>query len=1489
MTRKSKARYGLKRTYRINPTVKALRAALLAGVMAASLAPTAATAAPFRDVVIEDDVAVGDAFVYNEEDLAALAENIAAGIVVVFVNGDAGVVNHGDISAVADASLGLNGNSAIAAGVYAYAKYDAVIVNDGDISATAIAEANGSARAYGLWAFGGESATIQNAGDISVSASGELAATSVAIKASAYGDVSVENSGALFATATVYAGYDFSLAEAVGIQAASEYGDVSISNTGLINVAAYVYDESGSYVSTASAIGIDASGYSVSIDNTGNIDAFAANDVAYGNSVAIGIQAEAYADITISNSGDISLSGSSGDGYGRYGSYPDYVYITGDFVATGISAESYIGSISVTNSGDISIVDLNAGGALSGGYTTGDSLTGISAKTLLGDSSISNSGDITLTGGETAYGIIAATDSLTEYYDCPPPYDNGNYVCYDRTGGGDAKVVNSGDITITAGFEEEFAFSYGVGIAVGTGKYGGNATIVNTGDITVVANGDSSAVGLTARSSGKYSYGSSIISNSGDITVTASYSALGIGAFSSNDAVVYNSGDITTTTEEARSVAIYAIADNTGYIRNSGDLTVVGGIGAIGAGSAGSSGATTINTGDISVTATEYYVMYNEYYGANDYLGGWAYGAFATARFVGTATVINTGDVTVNGITRGTGLSANTRYGNAYIYNSGDLTVSGEVVSAYGINSSATSYEAFLDGEEGGSEIISTGDITVTSNVFAVGIQGQEAFGDLLINSSGNVSAIVDNDEYGNALGLVGRNTYGNVDIINMGDITASSGANAIGIFAESAGYEGYYYSFPADINVKSDGDLSVTSGYGRATGIQASTTYGDVSVEVSGSVDVSGGQRSTGLRVNSQYGDIAIYTDADIAVSSGSEYALGIFAFSDFGDVNVVNYGSIEASGTSLSQGVLAGSYDGHVSVVNYGDISADSSAGYSNAVAIRSGSQGATIVNYGSLEATGDDAWTVNAVGGALDLLNYGDISGSVITDAGDDYVYNGEDGRIFLSNDTIDLGDGSNYFLNEGKVYANGTDNVINMGYYSGGGEGETITVAVTEGNYGLFVNNGSSIHMDDGAANDALTIIGDFAGTGDVNVDVDGASGNSDRLYIEGNVLAGTSNTVNIDLLSLPSAADMLAGDTIDIVSVSGTSTASNFVLGSVQTTDTALFTTDYSLVYGGGDYALGFDVTGLSNAGILLTTAAPAIQNLWYGSLGTMYQRQGAERRFSADGTADVEAAVGVWGRYYANDGSMTPDADRGNFGGGGSQNFDFSSNGLELGVGYSFNETWTIGVLAGTMEGDYKPEAGGKTDLDGNTLGAYLTYIHGNGFYADLSYRSFDFDGDVYNGPEMLNISGDADGYSLEMGYGFKTESDLEIEPQLQYSSVSVSMDDVGYGSGDYQLTDGDSSQFRLGVALRKSYQQDSGLWTPYGALSYVNVSSASNSYVIGGALEGGVDTTGGSALLELGTDARYKAWVFNAGISMQDGGAYDFVFGGQLNVRYSW
>ena len=60
---------------------------------------------------------------------------------------------------------------------------------------------------------------------------------------------------------------------------------------------------------------------------------------------------------------------------------------------------------------------------------------------------------------------------------------------------------------------------------------------------------------------------------------------------------------------------------------------------------------------------------------------------------------------------------------------------------------------------------------------------------------------------------------------------------------------------------------------------------------------------------------------------------------------------------------------------------------------------------------------------------------------------------------------------------------------------------------------------------------------------------------------------------------------------------------------------------------------------------------------------------------------------------------------------------------------FRFNDQWTAGLLGGMSEASLKPQVGGRTKVDANTLGAYLTYTPGNGFYADFSYRSMDFDG----------------------------------------------------------------------------------------------------------------------------------------------------------------
>src|SRR5207342_820411 len=119
--------------------------------------------------------------------------------------------------------------------------------------------------------------------------------------------------------------------------------------------------------------------------------------------------------------------------------------------------------------------------------------------------------------------------------------------------------------------------------------------------------------------------------------------------------------------------------------------------------------------------------------------------------------------------------------------------------------------------------------------------------------------------------------------------------------------------------------------------------------------------------------------------------------------------------------------------------------------------------------------------------------------------------------------------------------GTDNFINMG-------NGPVGPLVPSANPNAFYNGvGGTIDFQDGHPDDMLTIIGDFAGDGDINVDVSGLHGTSDLLYIDGNVASGTVATINVDLLDLPDSIATLA----PIVHVSGDSSAGNFVLGSVD--------------------------------------------------------------------------------------------------------------------------------------------------------------------------------------------------------------------------------------------------------------------------------------------------------------------------------------------------
>jgi hypothetical protein len=181
-----------------------------------------------------------------------------------------------------------------------------------------------------------------------------------------------------------------------------------------------------------------------------------------------------------------------------------------------------------------------------------------------------------------------------------------------------------------------------------------------------------------------------------------------------------------------------------------------------------------------------------------------------------------------------------------------------------------------------------------------------------------------------------------------------------------------------------------------------------------------------------------------------------------------------------------------------------------------------------------------------------------------------------------------------------------------------------------------------------------ITGDFAGEGYINVDVSGANEVSDVLYIDGSVVTGTVQTINVDLLDLPDQIETL----IPIVYVSGISVDGNFVLGDVDWDDINTFVTlDFDIV---SDidasnatpdiFYLGIEVTGLSDPGTLAASIPGSVQSLMNSQVGTWRQRMGVIDSFN-------KGSVALWARVFTDKGSFSPEHDAGNFGNGG--NFDW--------------------------------------------------------------------------------------------------------------------------------------------------------------------------------------------------------------------------------------
>jgi len=567
-------------------------------------------------------------------------------------------------------------------------------------------EASSKYSAVGIEAAGGTGAVVNSTGTVSVSSPdqpfGSSYSSLAGIVASTYiGNVEVSATGDIEAvgglSSNVSGISNVVGADALGINAVSINGGVLINSTG--DITATGGSVGGTYAGD-NLRGGDATGI---IARTFGAGASVLNDgviAATGGSVAVGrnyssggsaqgIVVRAGDEALIVNSGAVTAVGGDIGGINIYNaSYSN---------AIGLAATGSAGAF-VRNTGDVTAT----GGLSSYGRSAA---TGISAFSDAGDVTVENTGDITVSsdvffgkigstyfssGGISAFGgkgtaSVSVTNTGTIAI-------NGAGTGIYGYGGEIRSVDNQGDITIT-GSDVNFG---GAGILL-DGGYGENY-VLNSGNITV----DNSETGADATFTGKRQAGidvttrfqdatSSIstIVNSGDVTVRArgkyayldALDARGISAESQGSTItIVNSGAVdVSSVGDAPDTALPSVLGLSGYSEavnvqdpDTGFSTYLGG---------GDVSITT--TGDVTVTAgptvDALYGNRNLYSNSAAIqavsVGGNAYDAGATSILVDGATVTANGDTVVGIFASG---SANT----VTVANGGEVRNTGAGASA---------------------------------------------------------------------------------------------------------------------------------------------------------------------------------------------------------------------------------------------------------------------------------------------------------------------------------------------------------------------------------------------------------------------------------------------------------------------------------------------------------------------------------------------------------------------------------------------------------------------------------------------------------------------------------------------------------------------------------------------------------------------------------------------------------------------------------------
>lgn len=1473
----------------------------------------------------------------NSGDVSATAAGgiaIAHGIEVASsLYGATTVVNSGNVTAHADATT----RFAEAAGLLAASEVSVDVTNSGVIDVVARSAAD-TAFAIGMYGTAVETTTMRNYGDIGVvaeSASGNAIAYGVHEFGGYAGIGLVINGGAISVAATSGAGMQ---AHATGINAiadvASVFNDLHVDASATAGdgglgdaraARAYgMYSAVSSYgelVANASvdggvahARGADALGQlGASVYNAGDIVANA--EAAGGDATAMGTYSVGVTfAATTTNHGSISAH-AKGDNADVYGV---------------LNASAYYGDALTTNTGSITAVA--EGGIAAEGEEEAIAF-GVYNFALLYASEIDNSGSI------QAVATAMADISDTTGFLVAKAVGAEALSAY---GYGDAVISNTGDIDALATASQGYASAWGAAVQ-STGVYGGSSIIDNTGAITARAAVD---VGV-ATATGAYALdmkADTHVVNHGDITATAR-SERGIVNVSVNyayatgvkDVSFYgaasldNFGDITAiaSSEGAITGAIGAqVSGATATVNNAagatitavGEVDLFGGGFATGIEVAATYGIEVTNEGDVVAYGHSHAHSEGDvgFYGASQ-----ATGINANAGFQGDVLVTNNGDITAVALSEhsvsfaqggagAVGINAYAKY-DATVVNAGDIlaTATSEfgITAAYGaiahgkytshLVNDATIYAAASVGSVA-SDLNGGRAVAFGAHMFGSGMEYglSENAGTIVAHATSTADGGANEEPgmasaWGSAIGAYSDVKAGAV--VNAGDIEAAASAE----FGFATAFGTYVLTQNASSTTNTGhvrASATADNGDALAVGSYAYALHATVTYDCD-----ENGCDYANPHVVVDAGESDVTNAGDITAtahaSGGTGHAYGVVAIGAFG-AGVTNSGTITVASDadeSRAVGIVANSFQGNATVDNGGRILAGAYGADATAIGVLMGDAGHNVLtNTGTIGAFGDGERIAVASGSdaTASIANGGTMIGAVRTGALDDSFDNAAGATWFALGEST-FGEGDDHIANHGTI---GMDNAtIRLGGYTAGNTFENFGTLIVSGEANVLdmdnpfpVVNGGTIDFVDGAADDRLTIVGDFAGDGTIRLDASGLHQTGDRLSIDGNVIATTMQTLDVNLIDAPTTANI----EIPLVQVGGDTLPTEFALGTVHYAGDGFLSMDFRLTshIDAGNasrdiVSLGVDVTGLNGMGALAANIAPGVQRFVDAQVGTWRQRMGVVPRDSG------AAGLSPWVRVFSNSGSVDP-GHAGNFGDAGAFGFDQSTHGWELGLDARPTEHFAVGVLLADADATQDLDDGAGSDrFDGKTFGVYGTWFGERGLYLDASVRWTGLDARLRAASAEHHVEASAAAFNVEAGFtAWTLGNGLNVVPQAQYTRTRIAdITPIEASQSTFVGEGGTSSRGRLGVAFDQSFEHAGFTWTPYGSINAMHEFDGDYGYAINGGLFGSTRTDGTSALVELGVSARKGALSITGGLDWTDGGAMQGVGGGQLVVRYSW